>query len=102
MQKQLFLRPAIGTALLLSIPLVMTIVDRNIALGQGWRWGILDFVVMGALLFGAGALFELVFGKTKSSSRRIGFGLAISVVLLAIWVEVAVGGISQLIRWAAA
>ena len=102
MRKQLLLRPVAGTTLLLSIPLVMTVVDRNQPLGKGWRWGLLDFIVMGALFMAAGTAYELMAPKVNSTTKRIALGLLISAVVLAIWVELAVGGISQLIGWATA
>lgn len=102
MQSKVLIRPALGTALLLSIPLVMSIVDRVKAPGDGWHWGPLDFVVMAALLFSAGVAYELIAARTGSTARRAAFGVAIAGVVLAIWVELAVGGISQLMAWASA
>ena len=102
MRKQLLIRPVLGTTLLLSVPLIMTVVDRNQPLGKGWRWGLLDFVVMGALLMAAGSSYELISPKIGSSTKRIALGFLITAVVLAIWVELAVGGISQIISWATA
>ena len=99
MQKHLLFRPLVGTVLLLSIPLIMTVLDRNQPAGQGWHWGFMDFVVMGALLMLAGTTFEAVSAKLNTSAKRAGAGAVILLVTLAIWVELAVDGISQLIRW---
>lgn len=96
MKKRLVVRPAIGTGLILLIPLVMTVLDRDKAEGEGWRWGPVDFVVMGALLFAAGLTYELVADRLASKTHRAVLGLAILAVVFAIWVELAVGGISQL------
>lgn len=99
MNKNLIVRPAIGTGLILLIPLVMTILDRHKAVGEGWRWTPLDFTVMGALLFGAGLTYEFIASKINSKAHKVLLGLAIAFVVLAIWVELAVDGISQLIRF---
>lgn len=84
MHKQLFLRPAIGTAILLSIPLVMSIVDRNRPPGHGWHWGLPDFIVMGALLFGSGILYQWVSIKVNTTAQRAALGLAIAGVAFAV------------------
>ena len=102
MEKRVLIRPAIGTVLLLSIPMAMTVIDLNQPVGKGWHWGLLDFVVMGALLMTAGTVYELVSARINTTAQRIGLGVLIFAVVLAIWVELAVGGISQIIGWATA
>lgn len=92
-------RPAIGTGLVLLVPLVMTIVDRHKPAGEGWRWGPLDFVVMGALLFGAGLGYEYFAPKLGNKSHRATLGIGILFAVLGIWVELAVGGISQVLGY---
>lgn len=99
MKIQLLRRPFVGTALLLSIPLIMTFIDRNQPAGQGWHWSFTDFVVMGALLMSAGVSYEWFSARTNTSAKRAGIGAAILLITLAIWVELAVGGISQFFRW---
>lgn len=99
MRRRLFVRPAIVTGFILLIPLVMTILDRNKPLGDGWRWGPGDFVVMGALLFGAGVTYEFLASKTASQPRKIGLGLAILFLVFLIWVELAVDAVSRAIGW---
>src|SRR5688572_12275692 len=91
-------RPAIGTALILLIPLVMTVLDRGKPPGDGWRWGPGDFVAMGALLFGAGVTYEVLAGKLDRKVHRIAAGIAIVLCVLAIWVELAVDGVSRALR----
>lgn len=93
------MRPALGTALILMIPLVMTYVDRDKALGDGWRWGLMDFIVMGALLFGAGLAFELLSRRVQDTGRKWLIGAAILGVVLVIWVQLAVQGVSQLLQY---
>ncbi len=92
------LRPAIVTAGILLIPLVMTILDRGKPVGDGWFWGPGDFVVMGALLFGAGVTYEVLASKTDRRAVRVAVGVAILLAVLAIWVEMAVDGVSRGIR----
>jgi len=97
--KSLILRPAIGTCLVLLIPLTMTLVDRHKAQGEGWNWGPGDFMVMGTLLLGAGLCYEFFAERLTSSPHRVALGLTIIAAVLAIWVEMAVGGVSQLVAW---
>lgn len=101
MNKSIAIRPAAGTGLLLLVPLVMSILDRNKPEGEGWRWSPLDFVVMGVLLFGAGLTYEFFAHKLDKRAHRLVLGLVVLCVVFAIWVELAVGGISQLISWLA-
>lgn len=97
MQKNLAIRPAIGTALLLLIPLMFTVIDRAKPAGDGWHWSPLDFAVMGALVFGAGLAYEYFSRKLGERSHRMALGLTILGIVLAVWVELAVGGISQIV-----
>ena len=91
-------RPAIGTALILLIPLVMTVLDRGKPPGDGWRWGPGDFVAMGALLFGAGVTYEVLASRLDRKAYRVAAGLAILLAVLAIWFELAVDGVSKVIK----
>ena len=97
MLKKQILRPAIGTALILLIPLVMTIIDHAKAPGEGWHWSPGDFIIMGVLVFGAGLFYELLAGKMRGTAARIALGGAVLCVVIAIWIELAVDGVSQLI-----
>jgi hypothetical protein len=95
------IRPLVGTGLLLLVPLVMSVMDRDKPAGDGWRWGALDFIIMGTLLFGAGFSYEILARKLGSKRHRIVLGIAIFCVVFAIWIELAVGGISQLAHFIA-
>lgn len=95
----LAIRPAIGTGLLLLIPLALSVRDRHLPAGQGWHWGPLDFVVMAALLFGAGLGHAYAARRLGGRRQRWLLGAATLCVVLAIWVELAVGGISQLLDY---
>lgn len=99
--KHLAIRPFVGTGLLLLVPLVMSILDRDQPAGEGWHWDALDFLVMGTLLVGAGLCYEFFAGKLGARQHRWALGVAILCAVLAIWVELAVGGISQIVRFIA-
>lgn len=95
--KNLAIRPAIATGLLLLFPLVMSTRDRARPAGEGWHWGALEFVVMGVLLFGAGLAYEYFAARAGNRRHRMILGIALMCAVLAIWVELAVGDISQLV-----
>lgn len=81
---------AIGVALLLLIPLALTIRDGAVE-GVGWNWTFFDFIFMGTLLFGAGAMYELVARKMNNGWYRAGLGLATLTSVLLVWINAAVG-----------
>lgn len=71
--------------ILLLIPLIaMQFTDEV-------NWTPLDFIVAGALLLGTGMMCEIVIRKTKNIRYRVIFCLAIMMVLILIWAELAVG-----------
>lgn len=97
--KSLALRPFVGTCLLLLIPLVMSVIDRHKSPGDGWHWDAPDFLIMGALLFCAGLVYEFFARKLGTRTHRKALGLAIFCIVFAIWAQLAVGAISQLMRY---
>lgn len=75
----------LGAALILSIPLVaMQFTDEV-------KWGLLDFTIMGVLLFGTGLMCELVLRFVQKAEYRIVLCGAILVALFLVWAELAVG-----------
>ena len=76
---------AVVTGLILMIPLVAMQFTDEVA------WTLFDFVVMGALLFGAGLTYELVARKGSSIAYRAAVGIACAAGLLLVWVNGAVG-----------
>lgn len=84
------IRAAIGTALILAIPLGMMQISSE------WNWGVFDFVFMGALIFSAAMTYELV---ARHAMAKVGAGLAyraataiaVFTSLILIWVNAAVG-----------
>lgn len=55
------------------------------------NWTLFDFVIAGILLIGTGLICEFTLRKIKKTKYRITIILAIFVVLLLIWAELAVG-----------
>jgi len=80
---------AIATVLLLLIPLVaMQFTDEV-------KWGPLDFMIMGALLFGTGLSYVVITRNSSSVLYRIAAGITIATTLLMIWANLAVGLIGE-------
>jgi hypothetical protein len=84
------IRWAVIVALLLLIPLVLTIRDGGVE-GVGWNWTPFDFVVMGSLLFGSALTYELIARKMTDNAYRIAVGVAVTTSLLLVWINAAVG-----------
>ena len=76
---------AIITVVILSIPAVAMLLTDEV------DWSIFDFILMGTLIFGFGALFE--FGRKRSTNfaYQAGTGLALAATFLLIWINGAVG-----------
>ncbi|MCB1025577.1 MAG: hypothetical protein KDB79_14365 [Acidobacteria bacterium] len=55
------------------------------------NWTGFDFIVAGALLFGAGIAIEIVLRAIKKTAHRLAFCAAILAAVLLIWIELAVG-----------
>jgi len=84
MRNKNIFRIAIATALILLVPFVaMQFTDEV-------KWGAGDFVVAGALLFGAGLAFELV-ARKGGAAYRAAVGVAVAAALLLVWMNLAVG-----------
>lgn len=91
-------RVAAVTATILAIPAIMMLIESGRA-EKNWAWSPFDFLVMGALLFATGMAIEFVLKKVKRPlSRAIAVG-AVVLACVAIWAQLAVGAISQLIGW---
>jgi len=102
MQNKNTVRIAIGTGLILLIPLVLTLLNPNARIygggGGGWDWAPGGFVVMGALLFGTGLALDFAVWKLTNSIYRVFAVITIVVAFLLIWVELAVDGVSQAVK----
>ena len=70
--------------LLLIPPVAMQFTDEV-------SWSVFDFLVAAIILLSAGFTFDLILRKVKSTPRRVAFTIALLVVLLLVWAELAVG-----------
>lgn len=78
-------RPLLAAAVLLAVPLVaMKFTDQVV-------WTLSDFVIMGGLVVGTGALFELALMKTNDGVYRLAAGVALGAAFLLFWINGAVG-----------
>lgn len=76
---------AAATALLLLVPAIAMQFTSEVSWGPG------DFLVAGALLFGAGALMVLAFRHASGTGLRAALVLGIAFGLALVWAELAVG-----------
>lgn len=90
MQKKRIVRMAKILALILLIPVVLTLFHVG-----GWQWGPVDFLVMFALLFGAGLVYEFFASKVESNGARILIAILVILGTAAVWIELAVDGVSR-------
>jgi hypothetical protein len=84
MQKNI-IRIALGTGLILLIPLVAMQFTEEV------NWDLFDFAFMGTLLFGTGLAYELVARKVGAIAYRAAVGVALAAALLIVWINLAVG-----------
>jgi hypothetical protein len=91
MQRKHVVRPAVGTLLILLIPLTLQLTIGTGVDGQGFNWKLNDFVVIGALLFITGLLIEYVLTKFPAQKHRL---VAVGLIILGflwLYAELAVG-----------
>ncbi|WP_421897894.1 hypothetical protein [Marinoscillum sp.] len=74
-----------GVACLLLIPLIAMQYTDEV------NWSAFDFLIAAILLLGTGFTFDLILRKVKSTPSRIAFSIALLVILLLVWMELAVG-----------
>ena len=74
-----------GVLFLLTIPLIVMQFTDEV------DWTLLDFIVAGALLLGTGLICEIVIRKVSNVSYRIVICIALFIILILIWLELAVG-----------
>jgi len=85
MQRNRLLIISFITALLLLLILIAMQFTKEV------NWTLSDFVVAGVLLFGTGLICELAIRKIKNTKYRIVTIIAVLLVLLLVWAELAVG-----------
>jgi hypothetical protein len=64
---------------------------------EGWNWSPFDFVVMGTLLFVVGLAIDFTARKVTDPVNKVLAIGAIVLAFLALWTEMAVGAVSQLL-----
>ena len=85
MQNKNMMRIAIGTGLILLIPLLGNhFVD-------GWNWPPLAFVFWGAVLFATGLIYELIASKGGTIAYRAAVGIACATGLVLVFINAAAG-----------
>jgi uncharacterized membrane protein len=84
MQNKVFIWIALGTGLILLIPLIAMQFTSEV------NWDETDFIVIGSLLFGMGSMFVLVARKVDKKYWAF-IGVAFTVAFFYLWAEVAVG-----------
>lgn len=89
MQYKSIIRIALAAAFILLLPLLaMQFTDEVV-------WDLADFAVAGALLLGAGLVYELVAKKSSNIAYRTAVGVAVVATFLLIWMNIAVGVIGN-------
>lgn len=78
-----------ATAIVLLIPLIAMQFTPEV------NWNLADFFIAGTLLLGTGFLCELVLKKRAKPKYRIPICVAILLLLLLVWSELAVGIIEK-------
>lgn len=84
MRNAVFAWIALGTCLLLLVPF------GAMQFTSAVRWGAMDFIVMGFLLFGAGTVFVLTARKVPQKYRPA-LGAVVAAAFVCVWAELAVG-----------
>ncbi len=72
-------------SILLLIPLIAMQFTKEV------NWTLVDFIVAGILLLSTGLVLDLIIRKIKNIQYRIAISLALFIILLLIWAELAVG-----------
>ncbi|MFA9288455.1 MAG: hypothetical protein ACEQSA_01070 [Weeksellaceae bacterium] len=79
-------RVALITIALLMIPFVFQ-----------WPWGVIDFLLMGTLIFGIGSLVTYAATKVKNTKQRIVVIVGLLVLFFVLWAQMAVGLVGKMI-----
>jgi len=74
----------VGTGVVLLVPLVAMLFTNDV------KWGLFDFVIIGALLISASALYLYITTKLSPVSQTVATIIIVAVVML-LWGEMAVG-----------
>jgi hypothetical protein len=85
MQNRNIIRIALGSAFILIMIMLMNQFNDEV------DWKLDDFIAMGILLLSAGLAYELLAKKMTTAACRVAVAIAIGIVFLIIWAELAVG-----------
>jgi len=88
---------AVVVALILLIPLVLTIRDGGVP-GVGWNWKPGGFIFAFVMLFGTGLAIDFAARKIANPVYRSLAITAIVLALLLIWVEIVTDAVSSAIK----
>ncbi|WP_205859254.1 hypothetical protein [Pleionea sediminis] len=83
-KNSIFIWLAVATGILLLIPLFAMKITDSV------NWSVLDFMVMGTLLFSSGSLF-IFLARKMVPQKRVYLALTILMGFLYVWAELAVG-----------
>lgn len=101
-RKKGVIRSAIWTIIILLIPLILTLLNPDSSInggkGGGWDWSLLDFLVMGGLIFCAGLALDFVSRLFTQPEHRVIAYFFIVIGLLIIWIELAADGVSKFFK----
>lgn len=75
----------VAVVFLLLIPLIAMQFTEEV------KWNTNDFIIAGALLLGAGLLYELILRKVRKKNYRLIAYLLVLLLLVLTWLELAVG-----------
>lgn len=84
MRNTVFAWIALATCLTLLVPMLAMQFTTAV------NWGIIDFAVMGTLLFGAASIFVLV-ARRVSRKYWLAIGVVFAAAVFYVWAELAVG-----------
>ena len=85
MKNKRFIIILLISLILLLIPLIAMHFTDEV------NWTITDFIITGGLLFGAVLISEIVLRKIKNKNYKVGLLVAVIIILILIWIELAVG-----------
>lgn len=85
MKRKSIIRTAVIVASLLLIPLLAMQFTSEV------KWQLNDFLAAAILLFGTGLILELVIQKITNTKTRIILCVAVVLILLLVWADLAVG-----------
>lgn len=71
--------------ILLLIPLISMMFSTEV------KWNLVDFLLMGMLLYGSSFFIDLIFVFVKKKVLRLFFYALILLIFFLIWIELAVG-----------